>query len=30
MYYQVMSFSHKNCDQGMREKLAFANDDEKI
>ena len=23
-----MSFSHKNCDQGMREKLAFANDEE--
>ena len=30
MYYQVVSFSHKNCDQGMREKLAFANDTEKI
>lgn len=30
MYYQVMSFSHKNCDQGMREKLAFADDAEKI
>ncbi len=30
MYYQVMSFSHKNCDQGMREQLAFANDEEKI
>jgi len=30
MYYQVVSFSHKNCDQGMREKLAFATDDEKI
>ncbi|TNF43637.1 MAG: glutamyl-tRNA reductase [Epsilonproteobacteria bacterium] len=30
MYYQVMSFSHKNCDQGMREKLAFVNDEEKI
>jgi glutamyl-tRNA reductase len=29
MYYQVMSFSHKNCDQGMREQLAFANDEEK-
>jgi len=29
MYYQVVSFSHKNCDQGMREKLAFANDEEK-
>ena len=30
MYYQVVSFSHKNCDQGMREKLAFVNDEEKI
>ena len=30
MYYQVVSFSHKNCDQGMREKLAFASDEEKI
>jgi glutamyl-tRNA reductase len=30
MYYQVVSFSHKNCDQGMREKLAFANNAEKI
>ncbi|RRS31591.1 MAG: glutamyl-tRNA reductase [Epsilonproteobacteria bacterium (ex Lamellibrachia satsuma)] len=29
MYYQVISFSHKNCDQGMREKLAFANNEEK-
>jgi len=29
MYYQVMSFSHKNCDQAMRERLAFTNDDEK-
>ena len=29
MYYQVMSFSHKNCDQAMRENLAFANDEEK-
>lgn len=29
MYYQVMSFSHKNCDQAFREQLAFANDDEK-
>ncbi|MEA2047887.1 MAG: glutamyl-tRNA reductase [Campylobacterota bacterium] len=29
MYYQVMSFSHKNCDQGMREKLAFADETEK-
>ena len=30
MYYQVVSFSHKNCDQSMREKLAFSNDNEKI
>ena len=29
MYYQVVSFSHKSCEQGMREKLAFANDEEK-
>jgi len=29
MYYQVMSFSHNNCDQAMREKLAFINDEEK-
>ncbi|MEY3089945.1 MAG: hypothetical protein RL113_261 [Pseudomonadota bacterium] len=28
MYYQIMSFSHKNCDQAMREKLAFTNDEE--
>ena len=30
MYYQVVSFSHKNCEQSMREKLAFANDEEKL
>ena len=30
MYYQVVSFSHHNCDQGIREKLAFSNDEEKI
>ena len=30
MYYQVVSFSHHNCDQAMREKLAFSNNDEKI
>ena len=30
MYYQVVSFSHNNCDQGMREKLAFINDEEKL
>ena len=29
MYYQVISFSHKNCEQAMREKLAFHNDEEK-
>ncbi len=29
MYYQVVSFSHKNCEQSIREKLAFANDEEK-
>ncbi|HEO98326.1 MAG: glutamyl-tRNA reductase [Campylobacterales bacterium] len=28
MYYQVVSFSHKNCDQAFREKLAFANEEE--
>jgi glutamyl-tRNA reductase len=30
MYYQVMSFSHKHCEQAMREKLAFANDNETL
>jgi len=30
MYYQVVSFSHHNCDQAMREKLVFSNNDEKI
>jgi len=30
MYYQVVSFSHKNCEQGTREKLAFANNEDKI
>jgi len=29
MYYQIVSFSHKNCDQSMREKLAFSNNEEK-
>lgn len=28
MYYQVVSFSHKNCDQAMREKLAFSTKEE--
>ena len=28
MYYQVVSFSHKNCELAMREKLAFANQEE--
>ena len=30
MYYLAVSFSHHNCDQGIREKLAFSNDEEKI
>jgi len=30
MYYQVVSFSHKHCPQPMREKLAFANNEEKV
>jgi len=30
VYYQVVSFSHHNCKQGIREKLAFSNDAEKI
>ena len=29
MYYQVISFSHKTCEQVMREKLAFSTDEEK-
>jgi glutamyl-tRNA reductase len=29
MYYQVISFSHKTCEQALREKLAFATADEK-
>ena len=29
MYYQIISFSHKSCDQSMREKLAFSSDEEK-
>jgi len=29
MYYQIISFSHKNCQQAFREKLAFACDDDK-
>ena len=29
MYYQVISFSHKNCNQDFREKLAFASDKDK-
>jgi len=27
--YQVVSFNHKNCEQEIREKLAFSTDDEK-
>jgi len=30
MYYQIVSFSHKNCDQVMREKLAFSTMEEKV
>jgi len=30
MYHLVISFSHKSCDQAMRENLAFADDEEKI
>ncbi|MDQ7085284.1 MAG: glutamyl-tRNA reductase [Sulfurovum sp.] len=30
MYYQVISFSHKNCDQEMREQLAFTDDSQKL
>lgn len=29
MYYQVVSFSHKNCKQELREQLAFTSDEEK-
>jgi glutamyl-tRNA reductase len=29
MYYQIISFSHKSCDQAMREKLAFPENEEK-
>lgn len=29
MYYEVVSFNHKKCELANREKLAFANDDEK-
>ena len=28
MSYQVVSFNHKNCEQGIREKLAFSSNDE--
>lgn len=30
MFYQVMSFSHKNCDQAIREKLSFVDEGETI
>jgi len=30
MYYQIVSFSHKSCEQSMREKLAFSSNEEKI
>ncbi len=29
MYYQVLSFNHHNCEQSLREQLAFTNDEEK-
>lgn len=29
MYYQVLAFNHHNCEQSLREQLAFADDDEK-
>lgn len=29
MYYQVLAFNHHNCEQALREQLAFSNDDEK-
>lgn len=29
MYYQVLSFNHHNCEQALREQLAFRNNDEK-
>ncbi|MEA1879356.1 MAG: glutamyl-tRNA reductase [Campylobacterota bacterium] len=30
MYYQIVSFSHKSCEQEMRESLAFSNENETI
>jgi len=30
MYYQIISFTHKNCDQDMREKLAFTDESETL
>ena len=30
MYYQILSFSHKNCSQSTREALAFSCDSEKV
>jgi len=29
MYYQVLAFNHHNCDQALRERMAFADDQEK-
>ena len=29
MFYQVVSFSHKSCEQSLREKLAFADEESK-
>ena len=30
MYYQALAFNHHNCDQALREQLAFATNEEKI
>lgn len=29
MYYQVLAFNHHNCEQALREQLAFSSDEEK-
>ena len=29
MYYQILSFNHNNCEQALREQMAFADDQEK-
>ncbi|HHD82325.1 MAG TPA: glutamyl-tRNA reductase [Campylobacterales bacterium] len=30
MYYQVLAFNHHNCEQALREQLAFSDDEKKI